>query len=153
MGNKVVTMPRRLNFWSALVFVYHDHVESIFYEGDPVSVFYPPIEKEEFVAHARYAGYVDPMQFGLEHDVLHHHVAELLGWERSHVVWWDANGQPDEPETKELRDYEEHIVMRLQRYINLGERDDYGVLEDLFGDKLPDIALEALCVMRPWIRL
>lgn len=147
-------MPRELSFWSARVLLYHDHVESRFHEDNSVSVFYPPIEKAEFVAHARYAGYVDPMQFGLEHDVLHHHVAELLGWERSHVVWWDANGQPGEPETKDLRDYEEHVVMRLQRYINLGEKDDdYGVLEDLFGYKLPGVALDALCVVRPWLSL
>lgn len=145
-------MPRELNFWTAQVLVYPYHVESRFYEDNSVSVFYPPTQKEEFVTHARYAGYVDPIQFGLEHDILHHHVAELLGWERSHVVWWDAHGQPDEPETKELRDYEEHIVMRLQRYINLGEKDDdYGVLEGLWGYRLPDIAADALSVMRPWI--
>lgn len=145
-------MPRELNFWSARVLVYPDHVESRFYEDNSVSVFYPPTQKAEFVTHAGYAGYVDPMQFGLEHDILHHHITEVLGWGRSSVVWWDAHGQPDEPETKELRDTEEHVVIRLQRYINLGEMDDYGVLEDLFGYKLPDVALDALCVMRPWLR-
>jgi hypothetical protein len=145
-------MPRELKFWSARVLVYPDHVESRFHESDAVSLFYPPTQKAEFVEHARYAGYVDPMQFGLEHDILHHHIAEVLGWERSLVVWWDAHGQPDDPKTKPLRDYEEHLVMRLQRYINLGEKDDdYGILEMLWGTSLPDIALEALCVMRPWI--
>jgi hypothetical protein len=145
-------MPRELNFWSARVLVYQDHVESRFHEDDSVSLFYPPTQKAEFVEHSRYAGYVDPTQFGLEHDILHHHVAELLGWERSHVVWWDAHGQPDEPGNKDLRDYEEHIVMRLQRYINTGEKDDdYGVLEELWGFRLPSVAADALGVMRPWI--
>ena len=142
---------RELWFRSAVVRVHADHIESRFY-GGAASRFYPPIGKPEFVEHARFAGYVDPMQFGLEHDIMHHVVSTCLGWERSPVVWWSARGCPDEPETQERRDYEEHMVVRLQRYINTGKLDeDYGLLEASFPCGLPYVVRQAIVSARPWL--
>lgn len=68
------------------------------------------------------------------------------------MVWWDAHGQPDDPSTQGWRDLEEHIVIRMQRFINTGERDeDYGVLEAHFGRDLPLVARDGLLLVRPWL--
>lgn len=138
-------------FGSATVRVHAQRVESTFREDGSVSRFIPPVGKPDFEWEARCAGYVNPLQFGLEHDVLHHVVAERLGWTRSYVVWWDAHGQPHDPDTQGWRDMEEHLVMRLQRFINLGERDEYGVLEAQFGEGLGAFARHALLLVRPWL--
>lgn len=143
---------RELRFPSAWVVIHADRVESTFDEDGSVSLFCPPVGKPAFEAAARYAGYADSMLFGLEHDAFHHVVAHRLGWRRSWVVWWDAHGQPDDPATQGWRDLEEHIVIRMQRFINTGERDeDYGVLEAHFGRDLPLVARDGLLLVRPWL--
>lgn len=147
----VCGLMREFLFDAARVRVHPDCVESCFFEDGSICVFHPPVEKPDFIWAANYAGYADPLQFGLEHDVLHHHLAEVLGWERSHVVWWAAHGEPDEPATKDWRDLEEHIVVRMQRYWATGERDEFGVLESSFGRNLCRVAREALLVVRPWL--
>lgn len=143
---------RELLFNAARVRVYHDHVETRFYADGSISRFYPPVGKPDFDEAARYAGYADPLVFGREHDILHHFLSEALGWERSYVVWWAAHGEPDEPETQGWRDLEEHVVIRMQRYWNTGEKDDdFGVLESQFGRGLVWVARDALLVCRPWL--
>lgn len=142
---------RELLFNAARVRVYSDHVESCFHEDGSVSRFYPPVGKVSFDWAAKYAGYADPLRFGLEHDILHHLLSETLGWDRSHVVWWNAHGEPDEPETQGWRDLEEHLVVRMQRYWNTGELDEFGVLHGQFNSALPRVARDALMVVRPWL--
>jgi hypothetical protein len=143
---------RTLIIHPAVVRVYDDHVETEFPDERITSYFYPPVGEPSFISAARYAGYVDPLQFGRDHDVLHSLVSARLGWNGSWVVRWDARGQPDEPETQEWRDLEEHLVVRLQRYLSLGETDaDFGCLAAHFGDDLGPFALSCLLVLRPWL--
>jgi hypothetical protein len=144
--------PVRILTWpNVCVLVHPDRVESCFSADGSVSRFHPPVGKPDFEEAARYAGYADSFRFGIEHDVLHSYVADRIGWQRSCVVWWDAHNQPDDG-CQEWRDYEEHLVMRLQRHINTGERDaDYGCLDGAFGASLPAVARNALLLVRPWL--
>jgi len=145
---------RVLHFRNATVRVHSNHVETTFNGTGRVSRFFPPVGQPAFDAAARYAGYADSLRFGLEHDILHHAVSDQVGWARSPVVWWNACGEPDDPQTKELRDLEEHLVVRLQRYINTGEMDEeYGLLRQYFGEELAAFATSALLLCRPWLAI
>lgn len=142
---------RVLTWPNVCVLIYPDHVESRFSADASISRFFPPVGKEDFEWAARYAGYADSFRFGIEHDILHHCVADRLGWQRSAVIWWDAHGQPDDG-MQSWRDYEEHLVVRLQRFINTGERDiDHRCLDGAFGPHLSAVARNALLLMRPWL--
>jgi len=92
-------------------------------------------------------GYLNAMQYGLEHDLTHSWLAIRLGRPHSLVVWADAHGVPQLP--KQLYDDEEHLVNRMQYYLNSGiEDEDFGVLRRTFGDQLPDVASKLWLFLR-----
>jgi len=162
--------PRKVIVGGASVEIHPHKIVSTYPDG-AVSEFWPVAgdnpafseeDKAEFARYAALAGYSDPMQYGLEHDVTHHWVAERLGWEHSRVVWADAHkciGETiefDQSVTAEegwprrCQD-EEHIVNSLQRFMNTGAKDDHGVLDALFGERLPAVAHALLVFLRPWL--
>lgn len=148
---------RVVEFRACTATVYPDHVETRFREDGTVSLFYPPVTKPSFVAAATEMGYTDPLQYGLEHDLAHHGVAEEMGWPHSYSIWSAAHGTAANPDGSDrpmsprvARD--EHMTNRMQRYLNTGAKDDdYGCLDAAFGDRLPEFAGRLLRILRPWI--
>jgi hypothetical protein len=150
---------REIRLPKALIEVCSDRVRTIFEDG-AVSEFVPPTHDPEFIRVAHWAGYGDPLTYGLEHDVTHSWVAHRLGYGVSRVVWADAHEGTDSERDRERVlgigfpdrcDDEEHCVNRLQRYINQGSPDEFGVLDSTFGAELPSVARELLLVLRPWL--
>lgn len=152
---------RVIEFRTASVRVFEDRVETTFKEDGSLNTFYPPIYKADFVWAGIEMGYPHSdagiMRYGLEHDITHHWLADELGWPHSWSIWSAAHAKPDtlpkpgQKWSQRVAD-EEHLVNRLQKYINTGELDtDYGVLAGTFGDKLPQVAGRLLVLLRPWI--
>lgn len=130
------------DFGTTYVRVFNNHVDTVFKEDGAVSSFWPMVERPErveFVRCAKMFGYVDPMQYGREHDVIHSWLAEKMGKLFSRVVWCDAH-KVDRKDFQRECDDEEHLVNRMQRYLNVGELDvDYGILANTFGTHLPEV--------------
>jgi hypothetical protein len=112
-------------------------------------------DKPSFREAARLMGYGDLWQrYGVDHDVAHSFLAHALGWPFSRVVWSDAHKRrphgwerhwPYKPWD------EEHLVNRLQCYVQTGQRDtDYGILDKVWGDRLPAVAAHLASWLRPW---
>jgi hypothetical protein len=150
---------REIRLPKALIEVCSDRVRTIFEDG-AVSEFVPPTHDPEFVRVSRWAGYGDPLIHGIEHDVTHSWLAYQMGLGVSGVVWADAHGGTDAERCRESilgigfpdrLDDEEHRCLRLQRYINQGSPDEFGVLDSTFGAELPSVARELLLVLRPWL--
>lgn len=59
---------------------------------------------------------------------------------------------PGRPWSRWVAD-EEHLVVSLQRYVNTGLLDDFGVLEATFGAELSVAAGELILVLRPWLAM
>ena len=141
-------------FRTCLVQVFDGWVKTTFEEDGKASEFIPPIHDQDFIDAARYAGYGDAWQHGYEHDLMHAYVADLMGWPHSWSVWAAAHGKggprPMEQWSQRVKD-EEHLVVSLQRYINTGKQDEYGKLLEAFADRLPNVALGGLMIMRPWL--
>lgn len=144
---------RELIFRHARVNVFADHVDTIFEDG-AISSFWPFAPRSEegikvFLDAAKEMGYVNPMQYGIEHDITHAFAVDAIhdmardiprwAWRGvSGVVW--AQAHPGFELKQQDRDDEEHVINRLQKYLNTGEVDnDWGVLEDLFGYNLPRV--------------
>lgn len=101
----------------------------------------------DFMRAVAFAGYgTNWFQYVVEHELGHAWLATRMGWPHSWSLHGAATGE-DGPyhggPMSERVAAEEHLVVRLQRYVNTGEVDeDYGVLADTFGDELPAIAGE-----------
>lgn len=130
------------DFGATYVRVFRHHVDTTFKEDRAVSSFWPMVERpdlDEFVRCAKMFGYVDPMQYGREHDVIHSWLAQKLKKAFSRVVWCEAHKVPQDDFKRECDD-EEHLVNRMQNYLNTGETDaDYGILANTFGPNLPEV--------------
>jgi hypothetical protein len=123
------------------------------------SVFAPPQDLDafrEFKKAAREMGYSNVMRYATEHELAHQHVSLAMGRECSWIVWNDAhkdnpidhgNEWPNRPQD------EEHLVNRLQRFVNLGIEDTEGCLRGVFGNRLEAIASQFLPLARPWLQL
>jgi hypothetical protein len=148
-------------FRTAEAWVYHDHIVSVFREDRSKSEFRPPLRDRDFVFAAIEMGYPHSdrgiMQYGLEHDLTHHFVADELGWPHSWSIWSAAHSTWDPNKTagkwsQRVAD-EEHLVNRLQKYVNTGQVDeDYGVLRGTFGSNLRDVAGRLVLILRPWLQ-
>ena len=137
---------RKLIIGTVLVDVYQDHVDTWFPDGN-ASHFWPPVCDRAFQDTAHKMGYLNAMQYGLEHDLTHSWLAVNLGRSHSLVVWADAHGVPQVP--KQLYDDEEHLVNRMQCYLNTGIDDqDYRVLRYTFGNRLPHLGSELWLFLR-----
>lgn len=122
------------------VLLWHDHVTTRFPDGAQ-SDHWPPVTDPTYIQTARLFGYTNPLQYGLEHDLTHNWLAEFRGHDWSEVIRAAAVGKRD-PDKQQVYDDEEHLVNRLQYYINTGRLDDdYGVLGAMFGSDLPFIAM------------
>jgi hypothetical protein len=129
------------------------------YDDGMFSIFVPPTDDPEFCRIAAWAGYGDPIQYGIEHDIAHSFVANTLGYEVSRVVWADCHGGTDEARAREDKnvyptlDDEEHLCNRLQRYANTGAEDEFQIIDKVFGGigGLQDAALEFIRTARPWL--
>jgi hypothetical protein len=117
-------------------------VQTVFDDGR-ISTFVPP-DKPDYREAARLFGYGDCfIDYGLEHDLLHHWVAKCLGWPCSPVIWNNAHrALPDWQPKDDVWPFhpngwhEEHIVNYIQRYIKTSEIDaEHGVLHGLWGDR------------------
>lgn len=143
---------RVIEFKSCTVIVCWTHVITYFREDESFSDFWPPISKASFIGAAHEMGYLSVMQYGIEHDIMHALIAEECGWPHSWSVWSAAHGttgperSPDEW-SQRVRD-EEHLVNRMQAYINTGKLDGFGNLFGTFGDRLPDVACKFIKVLR-----
>lgn len=130
------------DFGSVFLKVFADHVDTIFIKDGAISSFWPMVERpdlDEFVKYAKFFGYANPMQYGREHDVIHSWLAKKLIKPFSRVVWCDAHKISQENFKRECED-EEHLVNRMQKYLNTGETDtDYGILVNTFGTHLPEV--------------
>jgi hypothetical protein len=152
---------RELEFSSAFALVYDDRVVTIFKADGSSSEFWPPLTKRSFVWAAIEMGYRHDnggiLRYGIEHDITHHWLADEMGWPHSYSIWGAAHAKPgnsDLPMEKwsDRVKYEEHMVNRLQKYINTGEKDDdYGCLDRTFGHALPRKALDLTLLLRPWL--
>lgn len=147
---------RKIEFPSAVVTIWPSHVETRFREDGSVSAFYPPVGKADFRAAATEMGYADPHQYGVEHDIAHHVVAEALGWPHSRSIWADAHGRSANPDGSprpmpQRILYDEHLTNRLQRFVNTGKSDPWGALEHEFGASLGKVARRFLRHARPWL--
>jgi hypothetical protein len=153
--------PRQiLEFDSAFVWVYERHVLTQFKEDGSTSDFYPPLYKRDFVFAAIEMGYPHDdrgiLQYGIEHDLTHHWLAGAMGWPYSYSIWSAAHSKgnselPMEKWSQRIKD-EEHLVNRLQKYVNTGQKDDdYGCLDRAFGDTLPSKAGDLIFLLRPWM--
>ncbi len=91
----------------------------------------------------RWAGYGDDWyRYGLEHELTHHWLADRLGWNWS----WSLHDNPPQPWPAHVA-WEEHLVNRLQRAAIAGEKDEFGVLDAVFGERLP---AETDALRRTW---
>jgi len=153
--------PRQeVEFSAAFVCVYSRHVITRFKADGSISDFYPPLHKRDFVFAAIEMGYPHDdrgiMQYGIEHDLTHHWLAAEMGWPYSYSIWSAAHSKgnselPMDKWSQRIKD-EEHLVNRLQRYVNTGEKDDdYGCLDGAFGKSLPSKAGDLILLLRPWI--
>lgn len=125
---------------SCEVLLWPDHVTTRFPDGEQ-SDHWPPVNDPVYIQIARQFGYTNQLQYGLEHDLAHNWLAELLGKDWSEVIRADALGERD-PAKQKAYDDEEHLVNRLQYYVNTGRLDnDYGVLGATFGTDLPFVAM------------
>jgi hypothetical protein len=143
------------DFAACTVEVFDTYVRTTFKLDGRVSWFHPPVHDPDFITAAHYAGYGDPMQHGLEHDVVHAYVADALGWPHSYSVWSDAHAKdrtaiPMAKWSQRVKD-EEHLVVSMQRYMNTGQLDPYGKLEAAFGSDLNRHAKALLALLRPWL--
>jgi hypothetical protein len=134
---------RKIVLGDVSVVVSRGTVATYFSDGTS-SVFYPPVDSWEFRGQAFGAGYCDPTQFGIEHDLAHSFLAHVRGKPYSDVVWAEAHGISQQTNQK-LYDDEEHLVYRMQRYANTGEEDrEFGLLRKAFGDLLPAVAVDLI---------
>jgi hypothetical protein len=117
-----------------------DHITTRFPDGIQ-SDHWPPVHDPVYVQVARQFGYTNPLQYGLEHDLTHSWMAQHQGKDWSEVIRADALGTRD-PEKQGVYNDEEHLVNRMQHYLNTGRTDDdYGVLTATFGTDLPFVAM------------
>lgn len=149
---------RVVEFKSATVEI-HDHIiRTIFREDGSSADMWPPTGEAWYQDVARSMGYTDALLYAREHELVHHWLADHMGWPHSWSVWSQAHGtwdstKPNRPWSQRVAD-EEHIVNRLQRYLNTGEVDvDYGVLTGTWGERLPAVAVELMGVLRPRVVL
>lgn len=90
----------------------------------------------------------------MEHEAGHGLVADQRGWPRSRSVWAAAHGTgqrtAESAWPQRVKD-EEHLVVSLQRAVNLGVRDACDRLSDAFGERLPEVARRFVATARPWL--
>lgn len=147
-------MTRTIDLYSVELTV-HAGVITTRYPDGASCLFAPPLAEDGsidagFLAAMQEMGYTDPFQYALEHELGHHIVAFGRGLPHSSIVWDAAHHvamSMEEPD----RAAEEHLVNRLQRYMNLGAADPYGCLQQTFGENLPGVAKNLLHVSRPWL--
>jgi hypothetical protein len=141
-----------VEFPACWVHILSDLILTIFKADRTESVFAPPKDEHgnylpDFIAAAHEMGYTDLMQYAAEHELAHQHVSLALGREYSWVVWQDAHSRQEHPvmppwteEWPGTPSDEEHLVNRLQQFVNLGIEDSYGCLRAAFGERLEEIA-------------
>jgi hypothetical protein len=136
-----------LKFGNVALTCFSDHVETRFVDGTR-SLFYPPVDSEDFCKIALQFGYPDTMQYGIEHDVTHSWVATVRGFPYSEVVWADAHGGRRDKSAR-IYDDDEHIVNRVLFYINTGKvDDDFGMLRHVFGNALAQYGQQLWYLLR-----
>jgi len=143
------------DFRACTVEVFDTYLKTTFKIDGSISWFHPPVNDPEFIAAAHYAGYGYPLQHGLEHDVVHAYIADVLNWPHSYSVWSDAHAKdrtniPMAKWSQRVKD-EEHLVVSLQRFINTGHLDHYGKLDIAFGSQLKHHAKAVSALLRPWL--
>jgi hypothetical protein len=97
---------------------------NLFYPADAAS-------NSDYRDIAAWAGYDNPIQYALEHDLTHCWLSDKLEWPYSQAIMDGANGIPVD-QMSERTAYEEHMVNHIQRYLNTGELDPYGQIVEKF---------------------
>lgn len=150
----MITAP--LAFRTAAVHVRDGYVETVFAEDGSVARADVPWGDTDHIAAAWSAGYGgDQWRMVVEHEAGHSFIADEMGWPHSWSVWAAAHGKggrsAESTWPQRVRD-EEHLVVSLQRYANLGVRDAYDRLGEAFGERLPEVAQRFVAIARPWLR-
>ena len=126
---------RALTFRTAVMVMTPDVTVSVFPDGKVNTMHLRALDTPEYRQIAAWAGYGDHWRrYNREHDATHHWLADRMGWR-----WSPALHDPEPVAIGEASDEmkrEEHMVNRLQRMSQTGEPDEYGVLQQVFGDRL-----------------
>jgi hypothetical protein len=142
---------RQFKLAGARIEIHEDRIVST-YSDSAVSFFYPPTDDPEFCSHAREFGYLDAMQYGIEHDIAHHVMSAAVGLQHSPVIWCDAH-KDWKLYPKRALDDDEHRANRFLRFINTGQLDDdFGILLPILQWR-PSLPLDFLSLARPWLWL
>ena len=129
-------------------------VRTVFETDGSESMFAPPCVdgqvEQFFIDAAHEMGYSDLMRYAVEHELSHQIVALEQGQPHSPIVWAAAHEDLDSLSQGD-KEAEEHLVNRLQQFMNLGIEDSYGCLREVFGSRLEKIAIRLLLTARPWL--
>jgi hypothetical protein len=141
---------RLVHLAGAAVEIFPERVTSTYPDG-AVSYFYPPTDDAEFCRHAREFGYVDAMQYGIEHDIAHHLLSAAVDLPHSPVVWCEAHKDWNLYPKRALDD-DEHRANRFLRFVNSGRLDtEFGIIEAIL-ERRPALVSEFLRIARPWLK-
>jgi hypothetical protein len=86
-----------------------------FPDYEPDKPFWPNFT-DDYRAAAKFAGYLDPLAYCLDHDFCHSLVNERVLNEPSHILWALAHGEP----VPRLTVQEEAATILFQRFLNGG---------------------------------
>ncbi len=103
--------------------VWKDHVQTELKDGT-VSTFWPPVEDDAFRDRAESFGYLDAMQYGIEHDICKSLLKFIAGNDN------------------------EALVDSFQYYVNTGCLQNDFLIEAFGARRLPNIAMRCIPLMR-----
>lgn len=132
-------------------------VKTVFFDGCS-STFVPANCDENLHEAAQVLGYRGSWErFGIDHEMTHHFVAMALQWPCSTIVWQAAHKgrRPHGWRRDGAWPYggwdEEHLVNRLLAHSVMGEADPEGIIEEVWGDRLPRLLSHLTHWIRPWV--
>lgn len=124
-----------IKFKTATVTIEGKHLKATFRDGKENNFYFDNWihDNLEYQQIARDMGYDDVERYAVDHELMHHFIADQLGWNHSFAVY--ENTWYDEPWPAHIA-WEEHIVNKMQRYVKTREPDEYGVLQKIFRERL-----------------
>jgi hypothetical protein len=132
-------------------------VVTTFFDGHS-STFLPKSCDSRTKAAAEAVGYGTRWErFAVDHEMTHHFVAMALQWPCSSIVWQSAHSGRRHPLWRRDREWpytgwdEEHLVNRLMAYCQRGTPDPEGIILDVWGDRLPEVASHLTAWLKPWL--
>lgn len=130
-------------------------VKTTFFDGCS-SLFVPASCDDDFQEAAQVFGYKGNWErFGIEHEMAHHFVAMALQWPCSTIIWQAAHKGRRPAEWRSDWPYtewdEEHMVNRLLAHSVTGESDPQGIIDEIWGDRLPRLISHLIHWLHPWI--